>query len=382
MDSKQGFTPILASLEAQRRSLKSQTSQEIYRNFSAYEGVPLDSLTLSVDSNLDWSLRALKRGYAPTAEEMDSAEEVTSLRFEQGVSFGEVILAFRVSIRRIHEAYVALGAQVLPRSLFANGSRILWQVGDAFLLRSATTFHELEISKAQRDAEERANSLRALLSGAFDEEDLERVGFNKAQRYAVVRMRGDGNASVLRRIIGASGGTDYVGDLAAERFPVLAEGDECVGVIPEAAEPLAECSLAIGSFVEIQRLCESDAISKKVMDVKDAFGIDSNLDVGAAGWRLAFLETKELASLYRPMFVEPVLSKTRNAIEVLETVSVWLKHSMNYAVSAKILHLHSNTVRYRVDKFMSLTGFQADHFESVFGALWAIQAELVERRDL
>lgn len=380
MDSIQGFDPILASLETQRKSLKVQTSEEIYRNFSAYEGVPLDSLTLSVDSNLDWSLRALERGYAPTAEEMNSAEEVTSLRFEQGVSFGEVILAFRVSIRRIHEAYVALGAQVLPRSLFASGSRILWQVGDAFLLRSATTFHELEISKAQRDAEERAHSLRAVLSGAFDEEDLERVGFNKAQRYAVVRMYGDGNASALRRIIGASAGRSSVGEFGAERFPVLVDGSECVGVIPEAAEPLPECSLAIGSLVEVQRLCESNAIAKKVMDVKDAFGIDSNLDVEAAGWRLAFLETKELASLYRPVFVEPVISKSRNAIEILETVSVWLRNSMNYAVSAQILHLHSNTVRYRVDKFMNLTGFQAAHFDSVFGALWAIQAELVELR--
>lgn len=378
MDSVQSLAPILVALEAERERLKAQTAEEIYRNFRAYEGVPLDSLTLSVDSNLDWSLRALERGFAPTAEEMDSAEEVTSLRFEQGVSFGEVILAFRVSIRRIHEAYVELGARVLPRSLFANGSRILWQVGDAFLLRSATTFHELEISKAQRDAEERAHSLRALLAGGFDEEDLERVGLRRTQRYAVVRVQGDNNASVLRRFLGASVGRD--GDMSAERAPVLVDGGECVGVIPESVETLPECSLAVGSFVELHRLSESDQISKNVMDVKRAFGIDSNLDVKAAGWRLAFVETEGLAAVYRPKFVEPVLSKTRNATEILETVSVWLKHSMNYTESAKILHLHSNTVRYRIDKFITLTEFQAIKFDDVFGALWAIHAELVQNK--
>lgn len=66
--------------------------------------------------------------------------------------------------------------------------------------------------------------------------------------------------------------------------------------------------------------------------------------------------------------------------ELLTTVGVMLDHWGDVGGAARVLHVHHNTVRYRMQRFAALTGIDLDAAETRF-AVWALirQAEIARR---
>jgi DNA-binding PucR family transcriptional regulator len=54
-------------------------------------------------------------------------------------------------------------------------------------------------------------------------------------------------------------------------------------------------------------------------------------------------------------------------------VAAFIDHRLNIKATAQFLHVHENTVRYRLSRFQELTGVCLEDLQSAFEVWWALQ---------
>ncbi|WP_174189768.1 PucR family transcriptional regulator, partial [Nocardia barduliensis] len=75
---------------------------------------------------------------------------------------------------------------------------------------------------------------------------------------------------------------------------------------------------------------------------------------------------EHLGSLLDPLDEHP---------ELLETLQVHIAHNLNRGRTARLLHVHTNTVDYRLKRIAQLTGFDP----TMASGLWHLRSALVAR---
>lgn len=338
-------TPVVVALEAESDELSRVAADAIFSSMPGYSVVPRERVLGSVRTNVARAVETLRSRHAPEERTRAEAAATTLERARQGVPIGDIIRAYRLSLRVIHDRFLTLASEArLDASTVLDCSNLLWEVGDWFTAIAAVEYRHYELDLAVQGTLRRSGMLRDILTGSLPEPELRKatasLGLDWGRQYSVFcispsALRGRGEyeqgdvVEVAGNLLGLvlPDGADYSDD-----FPV--------GIGPE--RPLGDVLESTGLAIRIGALVsEWEAGAYRLEDVT---------------WRLAAGSEPDVAELLHRKYIDPIVERGAFGEVLLESVRAYLMVDRNYAEAAQNLMIHPNTLRYRLSKFEEIVG--------------------------
>src|SRR5207248_2260616 len=99
----------------------------------------------------------------------------------------------------------------------------------------------------------------------------------------------------------------------------------------------------------------SFATASRVLQVAERFGRPGVFSLEDLSVRVAVAAEDELGEVLRRRYLEPLGSAGARGEAIRETIAAFIDHRLNIKATALALHVHENTVRYRLDRFEEMT---------------------------
>lgn len=296
---------------------------------------------------LSAALRATASPDGPAREDYTTAEALGADRAAQGVPLTALLRG--VQAGRTHAARVAVER---ARAAGVPDDLILETVLDADRYTGALEHHivkgyhaaELQLSRTVRDA--RTQLLRTLLHSGHPPapEELRRAGLHPDVRYfcVVSDVSDPAQARTLEQALLEFGG---VYGLVEGRLTGLAARSPAGVTLADGVLLVVSPPAALPELREVHRLCTAAArIAGR--GYHDLTALAGELAVSAQPLLARLLTTELLGAL------DPANPFHR---ELAATALAYLDHGQRLRPTAEALHLHPNTVRYRLDRLAELT---------------------------
>jgi PucR family transcriptional regulator, purine catabolism regulatory protein len=250
------------------------------------------------------------------------------------------------------------------------GVSVVQHIATVAALQLSMQAHEREMLRRE-GAETLAEMLRGVLDSAVVSRRLAVQGFPSDSRLvlAIVRPKSDGADAMADK-------------LAQDRFPqlVLRQEEELCVLLPDdlaalnalaASGATAGVSLPfpVGGSLGVARREAQWAISRAVESGRDmvSYGDDRT-----GRWLTS--ESAELRALVENL-LGPVLGYDEaHGGDLLPTIRTWLEHDRQTDKAAQALHIHPNTLLYRVRRFEQITGLSLASTEALAETWLALRA--------
>jgi PucR C-terminal helix-turn-helix domain/GGDEF-like domain len=338
--------------------------------FGSPEGM---ALRLGVEQAIRAFLDAVERGERPARETDELWRMLGEAEYQAGRSLEDLRAAFRSGIRAAWRgaAEVATRAGVsapatisLAEAIFVYGDELATDVVEGYL--------RIQSDQAGERERRRRRLAAALLDPAgHDPETVTRAAelaqWPLPRELAVVAVAGDDPAAVARRLdLDVLGGADGQGP-----WLVLPDPD-APGRRAAVDRALGAERAAIGPTVAIADAHRSLRWARLALEVVTASGPVRAVDHLA---ELVVLQDRELAGLLVRSRLAPLEDLPAGERERLtETLAAWLAHQRHTPAIAEELHVHPQTVRYRVGKLRQLLGETMDTGDGRFELDLALRA--------
>lgn len=336
--------------------LRAQTEFEGYLRFDA------DDLAPGAGAVLDLMLVALREGRHPSAEELVHYRAYGRDRAEMGIPLDEVLGVWRMSSREILRDLATVAKEEgLPDHLVLSLSNELLDTFD-IAIRAYTAGHqEIELARAGREHQARADFVRAALLGALDQAVLEReaarYGLDPRGEFIAFRSRA---ASTLTRpwLMGDTLVASVDGDIA--------------GIFQTRPTVAVDLAVGIGDPTPLHLLADSFREATRCLETAAAFGLKGVFDLDGLGVLAAVVSDPELGDRLVRRYLEP-LGSGSSAAQLRDTLECHLRTGQRVERTATAMCIHQNTVRYRLSRFADLTGMDLRSPVCAFELWWALQ---------
>lgn len=321
---------------------------------SDYVLVTDDELQAAIRRNVGGMLRALQeRRHLGQAELADFATTVEE-RARNGVAIEAYLLAVGVAEAEVWE-HLWRRAPEVP-----DGRRV-----EAFALRFANVqlvtrvtvaaHRRIELRAAREDQERRGVALRLLLGGGLPEpearEHLARLGLVADQAYVVVRARARSAAGAERLTQLLTAGPDAGNPVAFALW-----GEDTVGLLRDRPSEVRGVTAGVAGPVDLTRLPEAYEEASQAFATAWGLGREGSFHLGDLGIKAAVQADPEVGRALRRRYLAPLLASGSLGSELLATARAYLEAGSSREAAAARLHLHQNTVGYRLNRFSELTG--------------------------
>ncbi|HTK67420.1 MAG TPA: helix-turn-helix domain-containing protein [Pseudonocardia sp.] len=309
-----------------------------------------------------------------SAEQAQTLEEVGEAQARIGVPVDQMLLAWRIGADLLVErgSAAALRLAVDSQQLlgFVLGTLASSDVG---MITTARAHRRAERAR-DREAQDRdATFVRAVLFGSGDPGELRAMaasyGLHPTRRYHAVRARPapDGSWHEVQRAIGLTGAAK-----TGQGMSVLVDGD-LAGF--QTAEPGdASPGLAgVGPAVPLDGLAESFGLATRALRTAHAFGLAGTHDLAGLGLRAAVVADADVGAALRRRYLDP-LAESGSGTEIIATLREYLAAGSHVDTAAERLHIHANTLRYRLARFEELTGAHLRGPLTAFEVWWAVES--------
>jgi hypothetical protein len=375
-------TALYARVERQVPKLARAMVEAFVREISLYSLLPREQLEGEIlaitTANLRLFFAALREGRDLSSEELGDVRTSAVRRAEERVPLDAVLTAYHVGGRIGWQALVDNAQPTETDALIAAGARVLLYVQQVTAAVAAAYLEEQQtIYGEERDARRALAS--ALLNGEPADVLAARLGVHVAPAYLVVALnlgrhpdeaeRGVGGAIAARRKVRRVQGSldDRAGDpvlsllepgggTALLPMPVDSTG-QVAGVLTDLA---ARITVAAGADV-----LAGGAIATGVADIaragrqaSDVLRLARQLGRPPGGYLLqdVLLEYQ----LTRPSDAHAALSGLLDPLDrnpdLPLTLEVYLANDLDRRRTAAALHVHPNTLDYRLRRIVELTG--------------------------
>jgi putative transposase len=367
--------PLIEALEHDEAVVE-PTIQRIWGEIPAYRVVTHEQLVDSVHRNLVLACRALVARQVPPAEEIWQAEKATVERLRAGVPIEDIMAGFRVSISSIQDRLVVLadehgvdGADVVAMTT------VLWKLSDAFSARAAAAYRQQGLAVAVADQRRRDEWLLGLLAGTLAPARVE-------QGHVAYRLRRDAAYRAF-----CTGLSDHESLERAQRALARQQGDDggmmmvptegqLVGIVAGMPTPVAGHLVAVGPPEALERLAESYAIAQDVLTAARLHFTEGVHTLDGLGWRVAVPMVANVSELLRDRYLDPLRGEGAFGDQVVESLRGYLSHDRSIPQAAAALHVHVNTLRYRLARFEELTGRSLQATDTLVELAWVLYPEL------
>jgi hypothetical protein len=276
-----------------------------------------------------------------------------------------------------------IGARRLSELIAESAHELGWDAAQMFIVQdlawdwgmfASSVFAELQreqaVSEARRDATRRAEFLRDLASGRIGAERLARetaiYGLDLNHSYYAVRaIADDGAWPALEARLRQSGATsNHRALLATVEGQLLAVAARHPGAFSEQA------TVACGHAVPLAKIHESFSEAGEVLAAAPAFGITGTVDLGSLGPKVLVTRGDRAAARLAERYFGGLGERFS---DTEQTVLTLLDHDQSIDETAAVLHLHRNTVRYRVNRFREITGLDLRVTQDLVLAWWLLE---------
>jgi hypothetical protein len=325
--------------------------------FGSPEGM---ALRLGVEQAIRAFLDAVERGERPARETDELWRMLGEAEYQAGRSLEELRAAFRSGIRAAWRGAAEVAARAgvsasatisLAEAIFVYGDELATDVVEGFL--------RIQSDRAGERERRRRRLAGALLDPAgHDPETVARAAelaqWSLPGELAVVAVSGDDPAALARRLDGdVLSGSDGDGP-----WIVLPDPD-APGRRAAVDRALAAAPAAIGPTVPIADAPRSLRWARLALEV--VAGAEGPIRVVDHLADLILLQDSELAALLVRARLGPLADLPAGEHDRLaETLAAWLAHQRHTPAIARELHVHPQTVRYRVAKLRQLLGEAMD----------------------
>ncbi|MET7762496.1 helix-turn-helix domain-containing protein [Streptomyces sp. NPDC005393] len=101
-------------------------------------------------------------------------------------------------------------------------------------------------------------------------------------------------------------------------------------------------------------------------------------DLGDLSWRVVVASEPELSELLLDRHLRPLAAEGEFVGLIEESVRAYFALGRHIGATAERLHVHVNTLRYRLQRFEELTGARLDSPDTVVEISWALAARDVQ----
>lgn len=362
-------------------AIAEQAADRIYSEMPSYVDVPRTELLASVRTNAARAVEVLTTSIIAEAEDVPESRATTRARIDQNVPIEDIIRAYRISLNVVHEAFIAeAAAQGLEPQLTLEGSTLLWQLGDWFTAGAAAEFRYRAGAAALRESFAVSALIRSLIESEEPTPETllkaRRYGLDFDHEYAVIICAAQGET----RGNPGSGDIDEpsVESLQAagsdgRRPAVVAQMDARIIGIVARTPATTSVPVAIGPFVPLSRITESARICESVWTIAHR-GTPGVHSLAELSWRVAVPGQADLNRHLIDGYVLPLRPGTAAGADVIETVRTWVATVMSVRKTAEMLHVHENTVRYRLQRFHDTVGITEFGTKELLDIAWALAA--------
>ncbi|MBM7516784.1 PucR family transcriptional regulator [Nocardioides nitrophenolicus] len=330
--------------------------------YDAGDTVSHDELVASCTVNTRYILGNLAGEVAAT----ETPTETGTTRAEQSVPYAVVLQAFRVGSRFIWEVLVER-ADPEDRDLLLLAAADIWAVSDQLAADVTDAYRRAMADRARRDGQMRAVLVGSLLDGdadatAYVGETAGMLDLGRATEYVVVSAESptpgeEGLPDVERALRRANVRSawrldhDHQEGVVALRFGFGA--DHLVELLGGLARARVGISSVVGRLDDIQEARRQARVACAAVSpgaaVVGQFGADP-LAVLLAG-------SPDQARVLVDAVLAPVLALPPDDRDVVfATARAWLAAGGSTSTAARELHVHRNTVRYRIRRLEEITG--------------------------
>jgi hypothetical protein len=327
-------------------------------------------------------LRRLREGGGLDAAEMGLIAERARGWASAGVPLPFIVRGFQLGVR---EMLAAMEAEADAVGLDASGVLYLHDFAWEFTSTSTGVLAEVEreIGAALvRTDVTGADFLRDAAHGRLTAQRLADEapahGLDPETEYVAVRAH-PGDAAAVTAIdasVRRSGAT------ADQRTLQTSVDDEFFGLAPQCPSAPEGALIAVGPPARLSEAHESFAAAGEALEAASAFGLTGTVDLGSLGPLPLALADERLAEMLAARHLERLDSQSRAGKEIEQTVLTLLDHDQNVERAAAALHLHGNTVRYRVRRFRELTGLDLHCTDDLVTAWWLLKWRTARRSQL
>jgi hypothetical protein len=371
MDAPGSFEGITLRLRQSADSVADSIVDEIVATIPSYAAITRASLRRSLLIHIDTAATALTMCDVP-----DHVKDVSvaAERARTGVPIEHVLLAVRLSFQRLREFVTDAATELgISPSLQLEAVRILWEVNDLASREYAVAHREEDLQMARTAETQRIEFVRELLAGGVHTPAMSMraasFGLNPGTRYRAFRARpaeGHSASSTLRDI------EQWAIGYRVTCVGAVVDGD-AVGVVPMTDVPPSGPTVGVGPPADLPRLNESFRIASQLSDVSAEFGRLGPQTIEALSLQIAVAAEHDVGDNLVDRLLGPLVDQGPFGLELIASLDAFLTAGMNTAAAAKLLVVHPNTLRYRINQVTRLTGINLQSAQEISEVWWALR---------
>lgn len=312
-----------------------------------------------------------KRG--PSSADRRAWRQLMRARIDAGDPADQLLRGVQVTLQEAWAiiADIARAASIDPTALVeASGLMMTW--ANFAMEETSVAYREHESDQARADERHRSALLHDILTGSPGKAvaSAREVGLRRASQYVVVRARPRTlkSAHQLEQAVRRDGGV--TGAVAGD----------VIGISPTAPSLDAfDGTIGLGRAGPLEEASSSFALAGRALDAATAFGRTGIFSVDDLGIDVALASDRDVGELVAKRYVTPLARLGQRGDAVLQSVGAYLANGMRNDETARALHVHVNTLHYRLRRFEQLTGADLRVVEDVVAVWWALRWSHLER---
>ncbi|MCW2966854.1 MAG: hypothetical protein JWM71_626, partial [Solirubrobacteraceae bacterium] len=303
-----------------------------------------------------------------TTDELKGFEETVEERARAGVPLDEYLHAVTVAEAMVWDEVVARATPLLPEQVLeAMANR--FAIVKAITRITATAHQRIELLTARETYERRALALRNLLRGNLGadavRENASSLGLDPSRAYVAVRARARGQLDSdqgQRLLAGRQNHPPYAA--------FALSGDDVIGLLAETPSSTAAITVGVSAPVPLESVARASQEAQLAFDTAWALGLTGVFATGDLGLLAAVQQLPEMSQALRDKYIAPLHGSGSLGNELLLTVRAYLEGGSRREAAATKLHVHLNTVGYRIGRFCELTGADLTDFATLAELWW------------
>ncbi|MFE9790014.1 PucR family transcriptional regulator [Nocardia salmonicida] len=309
----------------------------------------------------------------------DGLIEYARMLSEQGTPLGPVAHSIQLGARLImgivRDRALELGVSDADVAAVAD---IAWE----WATEAASVVQALQQDLAIAGATRRADFLRLLITGAIAPAlfaaDAAALGIDPDHHYHLACTRGEetrtgSDVLTALRVHGSTADLPTIDALIDGQF---------VALLPRRPDrrhwPRA---IGVGPAVELARARVSYEHAQRACQIAERHNINGIVDLGSLGPSPLLDQATEAATALDERHFAPLRQHGASGQEIAGTVSTYLELDRRVEDTARALHIHRNTVRYRLTRFTTLTGLDLDRTDDLVLAWWLLNRQQPPRTE-
>lgn len=354
LDDWQDVVGAVRRLQGDLDGVLREIARTIRDELPEYALVTEEQLTEATSRNIRDVLTALSERRLLTPAELQDFTLTVQERARDGVPIEQYLQALALAEVEVWEQLARRAGRLAePRRLelfalrFANVQAIT---------RTTVTAHRrVELRAAREDQERRALALRVLLQGGLPaegaRESLARLGLVADRAYYVVRARARTGAADDRLTQLLAAGCDR-----SPHAAFVLWGEDMVGLLRDRPSAVHGVVGGAAGPAPLEHLAEAHEQATTAFETAWALGLEGTHELGELGIKAAVQSSPQVGQALRERFLAPLTASGTLGPELLATTRTYLECGSSREAAAAALHLHQNTVGYRLNRFTELTG--------------------------